>query len=73
MTKERAPRLLVSTLKEWSTMLLSNVEEPANSTAIQALSDKFGGRVLRRLAGRTYATISNGLMGLVPAATQLGE
>jgi hypothetical protein len=43
MTKERAPRLLVSTLKEWSTMLLSNVEEPANSTAIQALSDKFGG------------------------------
>jgi hypothetical protein len=73
MTKERAPRLLFPTLTEWSTMLLSNVEEPASPTAVQALSDKFGGRVLRRLAGRTYATISNGFMGLVPTATQLGE
>jgi hypothetical protein len=68
ITKERAPRILFPTLKEWSTMLLSNVEEPASPTAAQALSDKFGGRVLRRLAGRTYATISTGLMGLVPAA-----
>jgi hypothetical protein len=73
MTKERAPRLLFPTLKEWSTMLLSNVEEPASPTAVQALSDKIGGRVLRRLARRTFATISNGLMGLVPAATKLGE
>jgi hypothetical protein len=73
MTKERAPRLLFPTLKEWSTMLLSNVEEPASPNAVQTLSDKFGGRVLRRLAGRTYATISTGLVGLVPAATQLGE
>jgi hypothetical protein len=42
MTKERAPRLLFPTLKEWSTMLLSNVEEPASPTAVRALSDKFG-------------------------------
>jgi hypothetical protein len=50
-----------------------NAREPASPTAVQALSDKFGGRVLRRLAGRTFATISNGLMGLVPATTKLGE
>jgi hypothetical protein len=53
MTKERAPGLLFPTLEEWSTMLLSNAQEPGSPTTVQALSDKFGGRVLRRLAGRT--------------------
>jgi hypothetical protein len=73
MTKERAPKLLFPTLRGWSTVLLSSVEEPASPTAVQALSDNFGGRVLRRLAERTYATISNGLVGLVLATAQLGQ